>query len=112
LPAAEVKAGVKRLVSLGKVGDFRGAGAGAGQLLDLEVLEAAFGAFRFQREVALARIAFTDARDDLAVDGELDDAVVGLDAVVVPLAAALAAILAWQAALPAQGVRTIGFALG
>ena len=44
------------------------AGIGARQLLDLEVLEAALGAFRFQGEIALARVAFADAGDVLAVD--------------------------------------------
>src|SRR5439155_4289978 len=52
------------------------------------------------------------AGDDLAVDGELDGAVIGLDAIMVPFAAALAAVLAGQAALLASGVRAVGLARG
>ena len=64
-----------------------------------------------RREVALARLAFADAAHFLAVDVQLDDAVVGLDAVMVPFAAALAAVFARQAALRAIGMRPVGLAV-
>src|SRR4029077_372644 len=54
-----------------------------------------------------ARLAFAHPGDDVAVDRQLDDAIVGLDAVVVPLALALAMILGRQTARPAVGVRPI-----
>src|SRR5438552_12342930 len=84
----------------------------AGQLLDLEVAEAALRDFGLQGQVALARAALADAGDDLAVDRQRDPAVLGLDAVVVPLACPLGPVLGGQAALPAVGVRPVGDALG
>ena len=72
----------------------------------------ALGPLRFEAEVAFARVALADAGDDLAVDGQGDPAVFGLDAVMVPFVGPLAAVLAGQAALPALGVRPIRHAVG
>src|SRR5262249_54384337 len=107
LPAGQVDAVVKRPeppVRLAHVGPPGKPGAAGGQFLDAEVAEVALGALGFEAEVALARAAPAAAGDDLAVDGQPDDAVLTLDAVVVPLAGGLAAALAGQAAHPALGV--------
>ena len=78
-----------------------GRGIRRGQLLDLQVAEVALRAFRLQADVALPRAALAAAGDFLAVDGQLEHAVVAGDAVVVPLGRGLAALLAGQAALGA-----------
>src|SRR5262249_52685483 len=72
--------------------------------------EVALGPLRLQGQVALARPALADPRHLLAVDVQLDDAVVGDDLVVVPLAAALGPVLARQAARRPRGVRAVGLA--
>src|SRR5262245_50460031 len=115
LPAGQVDAVVKRPeppVRLGHVGPPGKPGAAGGQFLDAEVAEVALGALGFEAEVALARAAPAAAGDDLAVDGQPDDAVLTLDAVVVPLAGGLAAALAGQAAHPALGVWSVRLQAG
>src|SRR5207247_2560465 len=56
--------------------------------------------------------ALAQAGDDRAVDGQLDDAVLGLDAVMVPFVGALAVLLGRQTARPAQRMRPVRNALG
>src|SRR4051794_2373587 len=68
----------------------------------------ALGSFRFQAKVTLARRAPACAGDDLAVNGQLEHAVVGLDTVMIPLASRLGTVLARQTALPPLGVRAVG----
>src|SRR5260370_28929816 len=110
-PARQVQSGVHGSVPLRYVANLFLLRIGAGQFLDLEVLEAALGAFGLEGEVALARGALANAGKDLAVHRQLDDAVVRLNAVVVPLVGAPGAILRWYAALPTERVRPIGNAL-
>src|SRR5207244_12944692 len=50
------------------IADFLGLRVRARQLLELDVLEAALRAFRFERQIALARVALGDAGDFLAVE--------------------------------------------
>src|SRR5262249_1435764 len=112
LPVAEVQPGVKTLEPPGEVGRLLRRGVAAGQFLDFQVLEAALRALHLQGEVALARVALADAGDLLAIDRELDGAVPGDDAVVVPLVGAFGAALAGQAAVPAVRVRPVRLAAG
>src|SRR5262245_29482902 len=92
------------------IADFLRLRVGAGQFLDLEILEMTHRSFGLHGEIALARTALADAGDLLAVDFELEHAVVGYHLVVIPLPAALGAILVGQAALPAVGMRAVGLA--
>src|SRR5262249_45095725 len=68
----------------------------------------AFGPFGLQAKIALARRAPAGAGHDFAVDGQLEHTVVGLDAVMVPLAGGLGAVFARQASLPALWVWPVG----
>ena len=72
----------------------------------------ALAALGLEADVALARAGLAGAADDLAVDRELDRAVVALDAVVVPLAGGLSALLAGEAALPPVRVGPVGLHFG
>src|SRR5581483_3551034 len=111
LPPRQVQAVEDALEPLVGLGALLGLRVGAGQLLDLDVLEMALGALALQRQVALARRTPADPRHLLAVHVQLDDAVVGDDLVVVPLAAALGPVLARQAPLGAARVRPVRHAL-
>ena len=72
----------------------------------------ALRALRLQADVALSRHASARARDLLAVDLQLEHAVVAGDAIVVPLGGRLRPVLAGQAAHPAGGVRPVGLHRG
>src|SRR5439155_1459692 len=63
--------------------------------------------FRLQSEIALARLALAQTGDEMAVDGQLENAVVRLDTVMVPLVGALAVVLGRQATGPTVGMRPI-----
>src|SRR5437899_3204808 len=67
----------------------------------------ALRAFRLEGEIALAWFALAQTGDEMAVDGQLENAVVRLDTVVVPLVGALAVVLGRQTAGPTVGVRPI-----
>src|SRR5207302_9493676 len=67
-------------------------------------------ALRLERQVALARLALAQPGDDVAVDGQLEHAVIRLATVGVPFIRPLAVLLGRQAALPAQRVRAVGHA--
>src|SRR5262249_31930497 len=101
------EAGVQVFEALALIRDLLRPGIGARQFLDLQVAEPALGAFRLERQVTLARVALADAGYLLAVDVQLDDAVVGDHAVVVPLVGALGAKLGRDAPLSAGGMRSI-----
>ncbi len=68
----------------------------------------ALRALGLQAEISLARHALAGARDLLAVDLQLDRAVIAGDAIVVPLGGRLRPLLARQAAHPAGRVRPVG----
>src|SRR5881398_2845793 len=63
--------------------------------------------FRLQSEIALARLALAQTGDEMAIDGQLENAVVRLDTILVPLVGAFAVVLGRQAAGPTVGVRPI-----
>ena len=86
--------------------------ARARQLLDPQVAEVALRALRLQADVTLAGYASAGARDLLAVDLELEHAVLARDAIMVPLGGRLRPVLAGQAAHPAGGVRPVGLHRG
>src|SRR5262249_55051368 len=106
-PARQIQAGVEAFEATIHIGNLLRLRIGAGQFLDLEVLEPALRPFGFQGQIASARLALAEAGDFLAVDMQLQDAVVAFDAVMVPLAAAFGPIFARQTALPAFRMRPI-----
>src|SRR5262249_37351323 len=106
-PAAQVEPRVERgepLVERRRLGRGR---AGRGQFLDADVAEVALRALRLEADISLARDAPAGPRDLLAVDGELEHAVVARGAVVVPLGRRPGPLLDGQAAHPAGGMRPV-----
>src|SRR6266436_5132683 len=63
--------------------------------------------FRLQSEIALARLALAQTGDEMAIDGQLENAIVRLDTVVVPLVGAFTVVFGRQAAGPTVGMRPI-----
>src|SRR5262249_32661975 len=111
-PAAQVQPRIQRSETFVERRGIGRGRSGAGQLLDPEAAEGALPALGFQADIPLARRAVAGARDLLAVDLELEQAVVAGDAVVVPLGGRPGPVLARQAAHPAGGVRPVGLHRG
>ena len=111
-PAGQVEAVIERHKAKRLVGGLLGGRAGRGQLAEADVAEVAFGAFRLEADITLPRVALRAAGNLLAVDGQLDRAVVASDAIVVPLGRRFCPPFAGQAAFAARGMRPVGRHLG
>ena len=85
---------------------------GLRKFADAEIFELDGGAFGFEAEVAVGRVAVGAAGDFLAVDPEADFSVDGADVVVVPLADAFGESLGGEAAGAVRGDGWEGFHFG
>src|SRR6185295_5428111 len=66
------------------------------------------GTLGFQTDISLPRAATAAARNNRSIDGQLQVAVLGHHAVMVPLAGGLASLFTGETAHPAIGVRPVG----
>src|SRR5438045_9448195 len=107
-PAAQVQPRVERREAIIQGRRLRRGCAGRRQLLDADVAEVALRALRLETEITLAGDTTAGARDLLAVDRELQHAILAGDAVVVPIGRRLGPLLARQAAHPAGGMGPVG----